>query len=156
MKEITKKYYVKKIEKLEEEQKNASKEMIIGGIITLISVSLGLLTIVICDYAWYHTNKKDLVKTIFAVLELVYGVAIVYGMTNVFTGDNKYNHKAEKIEDLTFQYNKERLETTKLDKEILKEINSDMESVISDSLIKIDLDGYDAKQQEKAKELKKN
>lgn len=156
MKEITKKYYVKKIEKLEEEQKNASKEMIIGGIITLISVSLGLLTIVICDYAWYHTNKKDLVKTIFAVLEFVYGVAIVYGMTNVFTGDNKYNHKAEKIEDLTFQYNKERLETTKLDKEILKEINSDMESVISDSLIKIDLDGYDAKQQEKAKELKKN
>ena len=156
MKEITKKYYVKKIEKLEEEQKKARKETVICAIIGLVSVALGLLTLGICDYAWYHTSKKDLVKNIFIVLELVYGMALVSGVTNSLIIDNKYGHIQKQIDDLTFQYNKERLETTKLDKEILKELNSDTESIISDTLIKKDLDRYDAKQLEKAKELKKS
>lgn len=156
MKEITKKYYVKKIEKLKEEQKTARKATVICATIALVSVALGLLTLGICDYAWYHTNKKDLVKNICIALELVYGIALVSNVINSIIIDNKYEHTQKQIDDLTFQYNIERLETTKLDKEILKEINSDMESVMSDSFIKIDLDGYDAKQQEKAKELKKN
>ncbi len=156
MKEITKKYYVKKIEKLKEEQKITRKETVICAIIALVSVALGLLTLGICDYAWYHTSKKDLVKNICIVLELVYGIAFVSGVANSMIIDKKYEHIQKQIDDLTFQYNKERLETTKLDKEILKELNSDIESVMSDSFIKIDLDGYDAKQQEKAKELKKS
>ena len=156
MKKIIKKYYEKKIEKLEEEQKIARKVTKISGIIAIVSIALGIITLGICDYAWYHTNKKDLVKNIFIILETVYGIAIVSGIINEIAGNNKYEHIQKQIDDLTFQYNIERLETTKLDKEILKEINSDIESGISDSLIKIDLDGYDAKQQEKAKELKKS